>query len=394
MKILITTDWYIPTINGVVNSITTLKKELETLGAEVKILTLNHSILSETKPDIYYIGSLSAGLFYTEARISPFKSYTIIDEIIEWQPDIVHSQCEFSTFPYAKKIAKKLNIPLIHTYHTIYEDYTHYYSPSKRMGQKAVKTFTKNICKQANTIIAPTQKVKTLLENYKIKTPIDIIPTGINLQKFEPITQQEKRTLRQKYNIKEKDTLLITISRLGKEKNIETLINNYKNMNNNNNIKMLIVGDGPYRHELEKIVNKNKLQENIQFTGIIEPEKIAQYYAIGDIFVSASQSETQGITYIEALASGIPLVCYKDPSLNNVIINGITGYQYTTTQKFEQYIHKIQNMTKTQLQQCNNICRLHAQENFSAKAFGQKVYNIYTKNIENHKKNKGLQSIL
>src|SRR5699024_12144603 len=126
MKILLTSDWYYPVVNGVVRSILNLKKYLEDKGHEVKVLTLSNSRKTYKENQIYYIGSLSAGRIYPEARISPLLRNREILELINWKPDLIHSQCEFSTFIMAKKIARKTNAPLVHTYHTIYEDYTHY----------------------------------------------------------------------------------------------------------------------------------------------------------------------------------------------------------------------------------------------------------------------------
>ena len=128
MKILITNEWYTPTINGVVISIVTLEKELKKLGHDVRILTLSNGIKSYKRDHVIYIRSIGAEKIYPGARIAFSKDNQYIEEIIEWKPDIIHTQCEFSTFRIAKHIAKKCAIPIVHTYHTVYEDYTHYFS--------------------------------------------------------------------------------------------------------------------------------------------------------------------------------------------------------------------------------------------------------------------------
>lgn len=127
MKVLITTDCYTPTVNGVVTSVLNLRKELQLRGHEVKALTLSQTMQSFSQDGETYIGSIGAGKVYPGARVKSALASSFIQKLIEWKPDVVHSQCEFSTFFLAPKIYKRLNIPIVHTYHTVYEDYTHYF---------------------------------------------------------------------------------------------------------------------------------------------------------------------------------------------------------------------------------------------------------------------------
>ena len=168
MKILITSDWYYPVVNGVVRSVLNLKEYLENRGHEVKVLTLSNTMKSYKAENIYYIGSLSARKIYPEARVTNLLSKTHIKELECWQPDIIHSQCEFSTFMMAKTLSKILNIPLIHTYHTVYEDYTHYFTTNKKAGVKLVAKFSKALSDMCDYFIAPTAKTAAILESYNI----------------------------------------------------------------------------------------------------------------------------------------------------------------------------------------------------------------------------------
>lgn len=149
MKVLITTDWYYPVINGVVTSVQTLAAELKKRGNEVRILTLSRNHQSYREGGVYYAGSVGAGRIYPQARLKLPVSGKCIKELILWKPDIIHSQCEFSTFLMAKKIAKELQIPIVHTYHTVYEDYTHYFSPRKKWGRALVQNLTRHHIIQA-----------------------------------------------------------------------------------------------------------------------------------------------------------------------------------------------------------------------------------------------------
>lgn len=136
MKVLITTDWYKPAINGVVTSVCNLREELQQRGHEVKILTLSRTAHSYEEEGVIYMGSVNAGYIYPGARLRVSPGRELYRGIVEWNPDIVHSQCEFSTFFMAKKIAEECKIPLVHTYHTVYEDYTPLFFPLQEMGQR------------------------------------------------------------------------------------------------------------------------------------------------------------------------------------------------------------------------------------------------------------------
>ena len=185
MKILITSDWYIPAVNGVVTSVKNLRRELERRGHEVRILTLSQTTHSWEKDGVTYLGSIAAGLIYPGARLRTALGGKWVRELVKWGPDVVHSQCEFSTFFLARRIAEERNIPLIHTYHTVYEDYTHYFSPSVHFGKKAAAIFTRWVARHTDCLIAPTGKVRMLLQNYRVQRPVFVVPSGIDLERFQ-----------------------------------------------------------------------------------------------------------------------------------------------------------------------------------------------------------------
>lgn len=308
MKILITTDWYKPVINGVVTSVVNLVEELEKQGHEVRVLTLSGDIHSYQKENVTYIGSVSVGLVYPNARLKMALCHRYILELIEWHPDIVHSQCEFSTFFMARKIASACNASLIHTYHTVYEDFTHYFSPSIKLGKKMAAILSKKVLDRTEAVIAPTKKVSDMLERYQVKAPVYVVPTGLELDRFAGTDGEDREVLRKRFGLTENETVFIYVGRLAKEKNIEELFELLKNKAFLDT-KLLVIGDGPYRQELETYVNENGLRGRIIFAGMIPADQVASYYKAGDIFVSASNSETQGLTYIEAMASALPVLC-------------------------------------------------------------------------------------
>ena len=185
MKILITTDCYTPMINGVVTSIRNLETQLRSRGHEVKILCPSQYLHGESRDNIVRIGSIGAGKFCNGARAAVCFRKSSLQKLIDWKPDVIHAQSEFFSFAMAKRIAAAVNCPIVHTYHTIYEDYTHYFSPSIALGRKAVVTMTRHVLQYAEAVIAPSRKVETLLRSYGVQKPIAVIPTGLDLQRFE-----------------------------------------------------------------------------------------------------------------------------------------------------------------------------------------------------------------
>lgn len=385
MKILMTTDLYIPTVNGVVTSIRTLKQSLEKKGHDVRILSLSEELKINSKDHIYSVSSMNFNKIYPGARVSLSVNRLIYQNIIEWQPDIIHSHCEFSTFKMAKDIAEDLNIPIVHTYHTIYEDYTHYFSPNKTIGEKIVSHFSRRILNQTELVIAPTEKVKHLLNKYQVDTLIDVIPTGIDTDQFQQeVNKEELLQLKQKLGILEQDRVLLFIGRIAKEKNIEELIRYLSNMKAPH-IKLLICGDGPFREELEEYINEHHLSEQVIFTGMICPKDIATYYQLGDIFINASTSETQGLTYIEALLSGLPVLCRKDASIDNVIYNGVNGLVFTNYEEFSNELRLLLEHPKKR-KALGQAASLMATQVYSAETFANKIEAQYVNVLSVHRK--------
>ncbi|MDO4594245.1 MAG: glycosyltransferase [Tissierellia bacterium] len=380
MKVLITTDSYYPVVNGVVRSTLYLKKYLEDRNIEVRVLTLSNKKSSYVKDNVYYIGSVDIGRIYPDARLSMALKSPLIKELIQFNPDIIHSQCEFSTFFMAKRIRKFVNCPIVHTYHTIYEDYTHYFSPSKKWGKFLVKRFTKAIVKRSDYVIAPTQKTKTILEKYDIDPKkIRIIPTGIKIEPLDNIDYKQKIGFKNQ-------KIILYLGRLAKEKNIDWLIDSYKKIKPD--AKFIIAGFGPHSDQLKKKAEGS----DIYFAGEISPAKVIDYYRASDVFVSASTSETQGLTYLEALSAPTVAICKKDNCLDNVIIDDYNGYQFEDFEDFKKKLTDLLNNKQKRDFMKENAYR-HALENFSYEAFGQKVLKLYEEAINEIEENNDFRKL-
>ncbi len=380
MKILITSDWYSPAVNGVVTSVKNLRRELERRGHKVRVLTLSQTTRSWEKDGVTYLGSVAAGLVYPGARLRTALAGKWVRELVAWRPDVVHSQCEFSTFFLARRIAEELDVPLVHTYHTVYEDYTHYFSPSVRFGKKAVAVFSRWVAGQTDCLIAPTGKVRLLLKNYGVDKPVFVVPSGIDLRRFggEP-DPWRMAVLRASLNIPQDRLVLVSVGRLAGEKNIDELLRIRAAMGNSA-VTLLLVGDGPDRARLEGLAASLGLAApDVVFAGQVAPEQVADWYQLGDLFVSASTSETQGLTYVEALAAGVPALCRLDPCLVNVIRDGENGWQYRDEADFQRKLDCFLAQPHRRKQLSQNARQ--TAEGFSAERFAESVEAVYREQI-------------
>jgi len=341
VKVLITTDLYTTNTNGVVTSVRNLMEELEKKGHEIRVLTVSEKLKSRREDNIYYMKSLPLGAIYPDVRM-PVSNYhhRFIKELIVWKPDLIHSQCEFFSYQYAGYISRKTGAPIVHTYHTLYEQYVTYIFPSQRIGAFFVGKLSKYRLRKADAVVAPTIKVENVLRNYGLRNPIHVVPSGIALEQHKQrITEEERKRRRSALDIPEDALVLLNLGRLGTEKNLTEVLELFAMARaQNSKLMLLIVGDGPARRELEEKAAKLGVGDHVIFTGMVAPEEVHAYYQLGDVFVSASTSETQGLTYIEAAANGLPLLCRHDLCLKGVIIQNENGWQYSTEEDFLKYI--------------------------------------------------------
>ena len=378
MKILITTDLYTTNTNGVVTSVRNLMEELTKKGHEIRVLTVSEKLKSHQEDNIYYIKSLPLGAIYPDVRM-PVSHYhhRFIRELIDWKPDLIHSQCEFFSYQYAGYISRKTGAPIVHTYHTLYEQYVTYIFPSQRIGTFFVGKLSKYRLRKADAVVAPTAKVETVLKNYGLRNPIHVVPSGIALEQHKQrVTEEERKRRRSALGIPEDALVLLNLGRLGTEKNLTEVLDLFAMARlQNSKLMLLIVGDGPARKELEEKAAQLDVSEYVIFTGMVAPEQVYAYYQLGDVFVSASTSETQGLTYVEAAANGLPLLCRKDPCLDGVLVDGCNGWEYEAEEEFCDIIDSI--LRNPDQRQAAGSQSEQIAASFDKSNFAEKIEDIY-----------------
>ena len=273
MRIGIFTDTYTPFINGVTTSVLMLKKGLENKGHKVYIITVNPDNLKfslDSTGTVLRIPGIPIGIYdYRLTGIYPLKA---LRQIKKWHLDIIHSQTEFGVGTFARIVAKQLHIPLVHTYHTMYEDYVHYVTHGyfNKTSKKIVEYLTLFYCDKTITeLIVPTKKAWELFkEKYMVDRNVHIVPTGIDTDRFKlennPSFNSEQE--RKKLNFKKEDFIITFVGRIAEEKNIIFLLRNVKTIvKQAPNAKLLIIGDGPDLNEYKEYCKKNNLTNNVIF---------------------------------------------------------------------------------------------------------------------------------
>ncbi|RHW43977.1 glycosyltransferase family 4 protein [Bombilactobacillus bombi] len=329
MNVGIFTDTYFPQVSGVATSIQTLKNDLERKGNTVYIFTTTdpHVAKNTIEPNIFRLGSIPF-ISFTDRRIAYRGMFHALKLAKELDLDIVHTQTEFSLGLIGKFVAHSLKIPCVHTYHTMYEDYLHYVLNGHLLKPYHVKQMSKLFISGLSGVVAPSKRVYDTLQGYGIKTPMEIIPTGVDLSEYtRPI---DTVALKQQLNLQDNQPILLTLSRIAHEKKIEILIKSMpKLLNYYPNLVLLIVGGGPDMDDLVELVTKLNLTENVLFVGEVNHEDVAPYYHLANLFVSASDTESQGLTFIEAMATGLKCVVRSSPYTDDLFDDPSLGVTYS-----------------------------------------------------------------
>jgi len=392
MKIGIFTDAYEPHISGVTTSIKMLKEALEKMHHEVYIVTANldgKGFKYDKKNKIIYITGIKTGIYQT--KLTGIYSSKAMRIIKSWHLDVIHSQTEFGVGYFSRIVAKKLNIPVVHTYHTLYEDYVHYVTHGhfNNFAKKLAIKITKYYCeKKCDELIVPTDKIKDLFVNkYGIKKYANVIPTGIDIDKFQVNEEMKKEItkIKKKYKIKDTDFVIGSVGRIAPEKSFDKLLYNIKDMVKvNNNIKVMLVGGGPELENLQKLTKELKLDNFVIFTDKVDYSLVPIYFNIFDVVVSFSTTKTQGLTIIEGLAASKPTICTDDESFKAMIEHNYNGYLFKNDNEFKHYIFKLMNDGK--LYKEMSINARNSTYKYSKEVFASDILKVYHKAIKGHKK--------
>ena len=394
MRVGIFTDTYPPYINGVSTSVLMLKKALEKKGHQVYIVTVNPENLKykfEENGKVVRIPGLPVGIY--DYRLTGIYPLSLIKKIKKWNLDVIHSQTEFGVGTFARIISRQFKIPLVHTYHTMYEDYVHYITHGyfNRSSKKIVEYLTVFYCdKTISELVVPTKKAYELFkQKYKVNRNVYIVPTGIDVEKFykENHPKFNINQKRKEIGLDSKDFIILFVGRIASEKNIELLLTSMRSLVGiSNKIKLLIVGDGPDLENYKKYTEKNHLENQIIFAGKVPWNKIPDYYLMADCFVTASHTETQGLTVIEAMAASLPVVVIEDESFEGTVIDNLNGLIFKNKREYKKCIINLFK-DKYLRKRLSHQARISA-ETHSSRYFAEQILEVYRIAIQNKPKHK------
>jgi 1,2-diacylglycerol 3-alpha-glucosyltransferase len=383
MRIGLFTDTYSPDINGVVSSIVTLQEGLLELGHEVFVITTHAKLIStKFENNVLRLPGIEIKKIYGYVLTTP-AHFVAFNHVKSMNLDVIHVHTEFGVGIFGHIIGSMLKLPIVSTYHTTYEDYTHYVNifnskTVERLAKKTVMKLSRLYGSHCMAIVSPSDKTKEMLERYQIETPIHVIPTGLNLDKFKKVyTKEEKKAFRTKIGAPEDSFIITYVGRIAKEKSIDVVIDGMRELVNiNQQVKFLVVGAGPELEELQFQCERAKLNDVVVFYGKVPNQMVAEIYGLSDMFVSASLTETQGLTFIEALASGLPVFARKDDVLEGLVFDNDTGFYFDSAKEFAL---KVDAFTRISEEERNRIQKNAYQvvEKFDRLSFAKKVTETY-----------------
>lgn len=380
MNIGLYTDTYFPQISGVATSIKTLKDALERQGHNVFIFTTTDPNVKKgtVEPNIFRFSSIPF-VSFTDRRIAFRGLFEATKVAKEVNLDIVHTQTEFALGTIGKYVAHQLDIPAIHTYHTMYEDYLHYILNGHLLRPYHVKQFVKSYLKNMDGCIAPSGRVEELLRRYGVQIPIRVIPTGVDIQSMN---RDADRDVRKDLGIDKDAPVILTLSRIAAEKMINHILNVLPEIIDEiPNVKFVIAGDGPDIKVLQEQVERLTLEDYVIFAGNVDHGDVGNYYRMADIFVSASDTETQGLTYVEALAAGTPCVVYDTDYTENIFDKDIFGRRFNTQQEMQEEIISLLKQKRSKIPQELLQNKL---QSISSDQFATNVHDFYQYVIDHY----------
>lgn len=375
MNIALFTDTYPPFINGVSTSVYNLAHTLMDHGHNVIVVTTRSDEGEiEFKDNVLRIPGVEMKKLYGY-RLTKIYSSKLFNMIKEFDPDVIHNQTDSTVSIFAKICSRQLNCPIVYTYHTTLEDYTYYITKGffDRVAKKIVRSYSNSVAKASTEYITPSSKIKEFMRYAGNDIYVNVIPTGINFSLFneDKIDKEKVKEFKNKRDITDKTKIFLILGRVAKEKSMDVSIKcfaHYHFKHPEVDARLLIVGDGPQRAELESLVNELKINDVVEFIGAVPASEVPFYYNISDIYTSASVTETQGLTFMEAMVSGDIVIARYDDNLNDTIIDGKTGFFFTNEETFSLKVEKIFDMDEEKLNQIKKnaleICDVYSIENF------------------------------
>jgi glycosyltransferase involved in cell wall biosynthesis len=384
MRIAIFTNNYLPNPYGVSNSIESFRKEFELMGHDVYIFAPTWKNYIDINSRVFRYPAIDMNFkFKFPLPISYSRRMEAVLEKLDI--DIIHSQHPNLLGNAAWRFAQKKNIPLVFTWHTLYDQYAHFvpFAPNKIAAWWVIRNARK-YADRCDQIIVPTQSIEKKIRNWGVQNKnILAIATGVEEKEYN---NANRGLIRKKYGIEENEILLLLVSRLTDEKNIQFLFRSmFATLNSNPQAKFMVVGGGYLLPNLQKLSLSQGLEKQIFFTEIIAKEEIKNYYAAGDIFVHTSKSETQGMVLTEAMFMGLPIVAVSATGACDIVENNQTGFLVSENEReFARAVEKL-ILDKALREKFSLRSMAIAREKYTAQVCAKKMLAMYASVIKRNR---------
>lgn len=387
MRIAIFTETYLPQINGVVTHIKILKEGLEALGHTVLIVTADSKAHTHyLKDNVLHCPAHNLKRIYGLDLASPV-SRVRLNYLREFDPDIIHIHNEFSIGLSGMAIAKILKVPLVYTLHTMYDDYIYYIAPkpliplTKKLSHRYFRMFPQN----AAVVTGPSKKCQEYTYEIGSDKKVEVIPNPVELDAFAPQTStpQQRAQIREQYHIPQDATVACFVGRLGREKSVDVLLRFWaQEMKPQDNMRLLIIGDGPEKEPLQQLAQQLGITDTVIFTGKVLHPDLPPYIHTCDIYVTASLSDTNSISMLEGMAGGLPVLQLYDELNADQVTDGVNGYMFRDAAEMGQRLRQIRDMEPEELQKLKTSV-IQSVKNSGAQTLANYIqtiyYNIYQK---------------
>jgi len=379
MNICMMTNTYAPHIGGVARSIQSFAEQYEKKGHNVLIVAPTFPQDKDHTNKVIRIPALqnfNGSDFSVRIAVPGY----IAEAIKDFNPDIIHSHHPFLMGDTAVRTARQYQLPLVFTHHTLYEQYTHYTpfnTPGFKELAKKLATSYANLC---SLVIAPSTSLAQIIRERGVKTPIEVVPTGVNQSFFQ---SGDGFRARQKWGIPQNSFVVGHVGRLAPEKNLHFLsVAVREAIKQRPDIYFMVVGEGSCQEEMSDILLADNISDNVIFTGSLSGVELADAYKAMDIFAFASQSETQGMVIAEAMAAGLPVLALDAPGVRDVVQTGRNGIMLPEDTDTEKFADHVQKLSETENFQEYCACALETASQLSHERCVNKMLDLYEELIE------------
>ncbi len=328
MRIGMMTETYKPYVSGITSYITLNKAALEKAGHQVYVFTFGDPDYEDEEPNVIR----SPGLPIVDTGFYISFQYNQPARRLLYTMDVVHVHHPFLSGILARRYCKPRGIPIVFTNHTRYDLYAHYYMPilPDPVGESIMQSYLPSFCRACDLVIAPSEGLRQILLRMGVDANIDVVPNGVDLQ---PFSNPAKRRERAEFGFRPDHIVLTYMGRLGPEKNLSFLLRAFAGTAQAyHHVRLLVIGDGPERENLQDQARNMGVESKVCFTGMVPYAELPGYLAAADTFVTASVTEVHPLSVIEAMATGLPVLGIQSPGVGDTVVDGETGFLSTEDQ--------------------------------------------------------------